>query len=281
MSYLLIFETASEREPTACICPPSHRICGAGRRRRPLRVLRRRRQRHHARIRRVNSSPLDLGDLGLDAGAHLLLRRAPLPLRPGDRLSVHGRDPSLRAHLTVWRRAEGHRLEQPDTVDGDQPDTVIVRGDRPDLRWLGAVRAGDTQTVVNRPPALWGTPSWTRVFEAACGARSKRGTTRSATPLASTLTCSTLWSRSPPANGRHRRSRTGISAYDRWNAAWTKDGAAASSGSAFPPTKQPSCPACTLETSCSHCRSRAKVTRPVPARPDHEVGFASVSLWAR
>jgi hypothetical protein len=100
-------------------------------------------------------SRLDLGDLGLDTGAHLLLRRALGSLRPGDQLLVHGRDPSLRVHLAAWCRAEGHRLEGPDAGTASD-DPVIIRGDRPDLRWLNATRAGDAGAVLDRPPAVWG-----------------------------------------------------------------------------------------------------------------------------
>ncbi len=101
----------------------------------------------------MTAPTLDLGDLGLDAGAHLLLRRALAPLRPGDRLAVNGRDPALAVHLAVWCRAEGHHLEPPAAAAAAG---VIVRGERPDLRWFGATRAGEPGAVSDRPPARWG-----------------------------------------------------------------------------------------------------------------------------
>jgi TusA-related sulfurtransferase len=101
---------------------------------------------------------VDLGRLGLDRGAHLLLRRALAPLPPGSRLLVYGRDPALPAHLPAWCRGEGHRLEQPERDTAEAPAAVIVRGERNELRWLDAARAGDSApgTVVDRPPARWG-----------------------------------------------------------------------------------------------------------------------------
>ncbi|WP_425587277.1 sulfurtransferase TusA family protein, partial [Streptomyces mexicanus] len=50
---------------------------------------------------------LDLGSLGLDRGAHLLLRRALSRVPPGGRVAVAGTDPALLAHLAAWCRREG------------------------------------------------------------------------------------------------------------------------------------------------------------------------------
>jgi len=101
----------------------------------------------------VTAAVLDLGGLGLDSGAHLLLQRALAPLRPGDRLTVHGHHPALAVHLPAWCRAEGHRVEPP-----DGGGSVVVRGTGRDGRWLGATRAGTGSrgVVVDHPPARWG-----------------------------------------------------------------------------------------------------------------------------
>ena len=106
---------------------------------------------------------LDLADLGLDAGGHLLLRYRLAQLRPGQRLRVRGRDPALAVHLPAWCRAHGHRTEPVDsTVDGPQEtvdgplETVVVRGERDDLRWSAAQRAGTPGGVESHPPARWG-----------------------------------------------------------------------------------------------------------------------------
>jgi hypothetical protein len=104
----------------------------------------------------VTGRRLDLKGLGLDRGAHLLLRRALGSLAPGERLAVYGRAPALAIHLGAWCRAEGHRLEVPAPDTAEPAVGVVVRGDRDDGRWLGAARAGTPDTVVRRPPAQWG-----------------------------------------------------------------------------------------------------------------------------
>ena len=53
---------------------------------------------------------IDLEDLGLDRGAHLLIERALGALPVGGRLDVRGRDPALGVHLRAWARARGHAL---------------------------------------------------------------------------------------------------------------------------------------------------------------------------
>src|SRR5690606_24882867 len=64
---------------------------------------------HHAGT--VDLGTLDLGDLGFDRGAHLLVGRALRSAPPGARLTVVGRDPALPVHLAAWARGQGHRVE--------------------------------------------------------------------------------------------------------------------------------------------------------------------------
>jgi hypothetical protein len=91
----------------------------------------------------------ELGPLGLDSGAHLLLDRALAPLRPGDRLAVRGTDPLLRAHLGPWARRRGHHV-----LDADPP--VLVRGEAVDQLWRYAERAGSPESPSARADATWG-----------------------------------------------------------------------------------------------------------------------------
>jgi hypothetical protein len=90
---------------------------------------------------------VDLGDLGFDRGAHLLVDRARRGLPPGARVAVVGRDPALGVHLAAWARARGDRVE----------DGVLVVGTTDADRWHDAARAGDAESVVvGRAPAAWG-----------------------------------------------------------------------------------------------------------------------------
>lgn len=52
---------------------------------------------------------VDLGALGFEEGAHILLNRALARIPPGAELAVTGTDPALEVHLAVWCREAGHR----------------------------------------------------------------------------------------------------------------------------------------------------------------------------
>jgi len=90
------------------------------------------------------SDVVDLGDLGLDEGAHLLVKRA---LAAAPAIVVRGSSPTLAVDLPAWARAQGHRLE----ARGDAYE--LARG--PD-RWAGAERAGTIAAPVEAAPARWG-----------------------------------------------------------------------------------------------------------------------------
>ncbi|WP_026400494.1 hypothetical protein [Actinomadura rifamycini] len=101
---------------------------------------------------------LDLGGLGFERGAHLLVRRALSGLAPGEELAVAGTDPALTVHLAAWCRAEGHRFAPPEDPAATPVRGRIVRG-RADLdRWAGAERAGAPAPggVARRPDPRWG-----------------------------------------------------------------------------------------------------------------------------
>jgi len=87
---------------------------------------------------------IDLADLGLDEGAHLLIDRA---LRADRTITVRGTAPTLAVDLPAWCRAHGHAIER-------RGETfAITRG--PDRR-TGAERAGDVAAPVAHAPAHWG-----------------------------------------------------------------------------------------------------------------------------
>jgi hypothetical protein len=87
---------------------------------------------------------LDLEALGLDEGAHLLVKRA---LAAAPAVEVHGTAATLAIDLPAWARALGHSCER--TATG----FLLARG--PD-RWAGAERAGSVAAPVAQAPARWG-----------------------------------------------------------------------------------------------------------------------------
>ncbi|HSS03397.1 MAG TPA: hypothetical protein VLM79_40315 [Kofleriaceae bacterium] len=86
---------------------------------------------------------VDLGDLGLDEGAHLLIKRA---LARHRSVVVSGTSPSLAVDVPAWCRARGHALERRGNA------FAITAG--PD-RWRHAERAGGDVPIAD-PPARWG-----------------------------------------------------------------------------------------------------------------------------
>jgi hypothetical protein len=93
----------------------------------------------------VGGAVIDLDDLGLDEGAHLLIKHA---LRSSERIVVRGAAASLASDLAGWCRAQGHVLER---VDGT---FVITRSPRD--RWRTAERAGSIAQPAEVAPARWG-----------------------------------------------------------------------------------------------------------------------------
>ena len=116
----------------------------------------------------------DLDGLGLDDGGHLLVQRALEPLPSGGRLTVTGRHPALRVHLTAWCREHGHRVTEPgpgaggtggdgraETAGPDNPASPdnpveIIKGTAGERRWHDAQRAGTAQG----PPDERADPHW-------------------------------------------------------------------------------------------------------------------------
>jgi hypothetical protein len=92
---------------------------------------------------------IDLEDLGLDRGGHLLIERALREVPVGGEVTVSGRDPALGVHLRAWAREQGHTFR-----DGG----VLLRGPAAGLRWVGAERAGgySPREVVDQPGTTWG-----------------------------------------------------------------------------------------------------------------------------
>ena len=104
---------------------------------------------------------IDLGSLGLDRGAQLLLKRALKRVPVGGRLDIVGTHRELPVHLRAWCRAQGHELEIL-TGGRDRPPLArVTRGPAATGRWSGAETAGAPDrnlpgAVVDRPSMRWG-----------------------------------------------------------------------------------------------------------------------------
>jgi len=96
------------------------------------------------------TADVELADLGLDAGGHLLVKRALGSLPVGGRLRVRGTAGDLAVQLRAWCREQGHGFELGDVA-------VVVRGSADTGRWRGAERAGGATPdgIVDAPPARW------------------------------------------------------------------------------------------------------------------------------
>jgi hypothetical protein len=96
-------------------------------------------------------------DLGLDRGAHLLVKRALRDVASGERVEVVGTHPALAAHLGAWSRAAGHQLLREDGR------LWVVKGSAV----AATEHAGAPGAPSDRAPAWWGL--------AARGARVEQG----------------------------------------------------------------------------------------------------------
>lgn len=96
---------------------------------------------------------VDLGELGFDGGASVLLARRLRGIPAGRTVSVTGRADDLSSGVRAWCRSVGHHFE------GNAGEAaVLVRvGDTAASRWSGASRAGEgvPGVVVEHAPPDW------------------------------------------------------------------------------------------------------------------------------
>jgi hypothetical protein len=100
----------------------------------------------------AGTTTVDLDDLGLDEGGHLLIKRA-LAKDPG--IVVRGTSPALATDLPAWCRFQGHACEMLVEASADA-GAVFAITRAPHARWGGAERAGGPVDIVENPPARWG-----------------------------------------------------------------------------------------------------------------------------
>lgn len=108
---------------------------------------------------------LDLGNLGFDRGAHLLVQRALRSLPEGAILAVYGTASALAVELRAWARSSGHEVvnRAPELSEGlDSSVVALVRcGTAANARARNATRTGKANAqlpgaVLEQPCAAWG-----------------------------------------------------------------------------------------------------------------------------
>src|SRR5215208_6034103 len=127
------------------------------------------------------SRVIDIEGLGLDRGAHLLIKRALADLPVGGKLGVRGRAPDLAVHLRGWCRSQGYEIAWPEAgvpvCDGGGASEesplvawVIRRsaftGRQHGAETAGGIDPGQAGAVVEHPPARWGLAARGAVVEA-------------------------------------------------------------------------------------------------------------------
>jgi len=101
---------------------------------------------------------IDIENLGLDAGAHLLVKYGLHAIPPGGELRVVGSSPGWETQLAAWCRAQGHGVSMLQQ-DGRLVATVI-RGAADAGRWYGAAHAGHSDAVLTGAVADQALSSW-------------------------------------------------------------------------------------------------------------------------
>lgn len=101
---------------------------------------------------------IDIEDLGLDAGAHLLVKHGLRNLPTGDTLCVVGNSPGWDAQLSAWCRSQGH----PCILTEQEGQTVaqVTKGKTEAGRWRGAQHTGHSDPSVDGAVAEQASASW-------------------------------------------------------------------------------------------------------------------------
>jgi TusA-related sulfurtransferase len=102
-----------------------------------------------------------LAGLGLDAGAHVLVKRALGSVQVGAVIEIVGGDAALAIDLPAWCRGQGHRVVGIARDETGEHRIRVERGAAQVGRWRGAERAGAVDplapgAIAEAPPARWG-----------------------------------------------------------------------------------------------------------------------------
>lgn len=102
---------------------------------------------------------IDIENLGLDAGAHLLVKHGLLGVPPGGELCVVGSCAGWEAQLSAWCRNQGHQVSLSEQ-DG-RVVARVIRGNAQAGRWRGAMHTGYSDpavegAVAEQAQTFWG-----------------------------------------------------------------------------------------------------------------------------
>lgn len=107
---------------------------------------------------------IDIESLGLDQGAHLLIKHALRRIEVGATLRVDGNAPEWEPHLLAWCRQHGHNVsfhqEEPPTAPHAQAYALVTRGPFQQGRWKDALKSGDADRSAPDAVAEAAAPHW-------------------------------------------------------------------------------------------------------------------------
>lgn len=101
---------------------------------------------------------IDIENLGLDAGAHLLIKYGLREIPPGGQLRVVGSSPGWEAQLSAWCRVQGHNVSM--QQQGGRLVATVIRGDADAGRWHNALHAGRSDAELTGAAADKALSSW-------------------------------------------------------------------------------------------------------------------------
>jgi hypothetical protein len=94
---------------------------------------------------------IDLDDVGLDRGGHVLVKHALACVPVGATVSVHGQAPELGPMLRAYCRSHGHQV----ILGSNGAPHRVIRGDADAGRWRGADCTSPDE-IADHPASRWG-----------------------------------------------------------------------------------------------------------------------------
>lgn len=101
---------------------------------------------------------IDIENLGLDAGAHLLIKQGLRGIPPDGELGVTGHAAGWEAQLSAWCRNQGHQFTL--SEQGGRVLARIKKGHAETGRWRGAMHTGHVDPKLNNAVATQAEACW-------------------------------------------------------------------------------------------------------------------------